>query len=791
MAPARTRSGRVAVLALRFIGAFHGLAIAFVAAALVAMALHLNVPLLRRVVASRVSSILVSSFRGKVVIDSVGRIDLGGIEDGNVRILDPAGKVVAAAYGVRARIALHELVRSLVAGKGPLDLHLTEVSARAVDVDLERDEAGDLGIQRALAPRTPSDPSSPGREVRVVLDRVDVAHAWLHGAPVSGLPLDADVDSLQGAVHVDSSRIAIDATRLALTTRGMPLGANAQGTAEAHLAVPAPSGGGVGVQLVWSGLIAGIAETARGSLDGETFDAAVDAPDVKPEAVRALWPASPIDTPATLHVDVHGALPRVEVHVHATHGEASFDATGPVVLGAGQTADLRFAARSIDLHGIVASAPASRLSASGDVSLVRTPVGALSAKAAVMFEGGQIAGARVPSGKINATFSQDAKTGMRADGTVTANEPGAPTALTLRLRPKGRSYELTFDGDTHVRALDAVERLGPVARGQSDLKTHGVVDFGRNALDARINAEIRDLGHDIVTAEHATVDARVRGSLTAPQLDVVVHGDVLDFGGYKFRSAELEIHGPASHADVQASLDADGDGTPDLRAGGKLSIGAVVEVDQVHVHMAHAREVVSLHIGEIKISHGELTAEPIELNGLGGPLTGSFHSSLGEARVILHGERLDLTRFERVSRVQQDVGGCMAAVDVDVALRRDGAEGHAALELTKCSLYKVDGGAASVALTFEGRKIAGHVHAELADVGVVDVASSAIEVGGTGSLPASWKKAFGRVKFDAKIDTEKLAAKLPATSSPSITCAGSSPSRGGSCATRPPTTRRG
>ena len=45
-----------------------------------------------------------------------------------------------------------------------------------------------------------------------------------------------------------------------------------------------------------------------------------------------------------------------------------------------------------------------------------------------------------------------------------------------------------------------------------------------------------------------------------------IHGDVLDFGGYRFSRAEIEVHGPASKASVRASLDADGDGTPDFEA---------------------------------------------------------------------------------------------------------------------------------------------------------------------------------------------------------------------------------
>ena len=207
-------------------------------------------------------------------------------------------------------------------------------------------------MERALTSRAaPSPPAGPrGRGVRVTIDRLEVAHVWVHGTPVNGLPVDADVDAVHVHVAVDPSRIAVDVAGLSLTTRGMPLHADAHGNAEAHIVLPAPSGGEVGAKVIWNGTIAGIPNTSTSSVDGDAIDATIDAPTVAPEAIRALWPASPIDGPASAHVDVHGKLPRLEVHARSTQGDASFDVTGPIVLGVGQTADLHFDARAIDVH---------------------------------------------------------------------------------------------------------------------------------------------------------------------------------------------------------------------------------------------------------------------------------------------------------------------------------------------------------------------------------------------------------------------------------------------------------
>ena len=578
--PPRLRRWRFLVHLVRAVAFVIAVPLAVVAAVLGALALRVDIPPLRREVVARVNPVLGTIFEGKIVIDSVGKLDLGGIDGANARLLDPSGKVVAAAYGVRARIALGALLRSLVSGKGPIDVHLTDVSVRAADFDFDRDDAGSLGIVRAFAPRTTNAPVGPaGRDVRVAIDHVQIDHAWVHGLPVSGLPIDADVDALGAEVTVDPARIAVDVARFSLLTRGMPYHADARGTAEAHVVLPAPSGGVVGVKVAWNGVIGGIAEVSQSSLDGDVIDATFDAPVVPPEAIRALWPASPIDGAAGIHADVRGALSKLATHLRITQGDASLDVAGPLVLGPGQTADLHIDARAIDPHALVSSAPSSRLSATGDVSLARSAEGALSAKATIDFGGGHVSGAKVPTGKVRATFSRDAKGSMRGDATVSANEPGAPTVLSLHLVPKGRSYELAFDGDTHVPELDAVPRLGAVAHGQSDVKTHGKIDFGRGEVDVNLTAEIRGLGHDLLQVEHATVSARLRGSLTSPKLDVTLHGDLLDFGGYKFSEAQLDVHGPASGAVVHLALDADGDGTPDFSADGLLSLGSVTKVE--------------------------------------------------------------------------------------------------------------------------------------------------------------------------------------------------------------------
>ena len=212
---------------------------------------------------------------------------------------------------------------------------------------------------------------------------------------------------------------------------------------------------------------------------------------------------------------------------------------------------------------------------------------------------------------------------------------------------------------------------------------------------------------------------------------------------------------------MQVSLDADGDGTPDFDGEGELSIGNVTKIDQIRVHIVRASENVNVHVGQILLSHGEISVDPIEIDGLGDPIEASFHSSLGAAHVQVKGEGVRSRALRSRVEGAEGLSGCIASIDVDVTVRRDGGDGRVGLELGRCSLGPVEGVSLGMNAVLRGARIAGRAHAEIDDVGNIVLTSPAITIGGTGSFLESWKQAFGRVKFEGKIDLQKLRARLP------------------------------
>ncbi|HEY2511277.1 MAG TPA: translocation/assembly module TamB domain-containing protein, partial [Polyangiaceae bacterium] len=750
-----TRAARVAGKSLVHVSTF-------VVALVVAVALHLDGDLARRALRSRIQAVLAETIQGRLQIDSLGHVGLDGVDGLDVKVFDPQGKLAAAAYGVRVHVSVPGLVKSAL-GKGALTVDLGHVTVRALDVDATIDPDGTLGLTRAFASRTPSRPG--GREVDVFVRMLDVGHAWIHGRPTPSLPVDADVDGLSASVAVQSPRITVDAPHFTLLTRGMPQRADAAGSAEAHLVMPAPGGGTLGARVLWKGKVASIDESLTASVDGEAVDAVLDVPTLSAAALRELWPASPLENAVAAHVEAKGTLPRLDLHVTTSMGDEALEVSGPVVIGPAQTADLKISAKNIDAHTLVPSAPPSRLGATMDLQVARTAAGVISGKTAIEFAGGEVASERVPAGTIKATFSKDAS-GPHAEATVSAREPGAPTFLHARMVPRGSSVEVSFDADTNVPRLDGIPRLGPVARGRSALKTSGRIDFEHGVMSLKAAAEVDDFGHDVMHAEHVSITADVKGKLRSPQIDVVVSGDALGVGVYKFSGAHLEVHGPASHAIVTASLDANGDGTPEVEGDGELSVSQIITIDRIHVRVVHADERVRVRVGQVQFTKKGMTIDPIVVHGLGEPLHATIESSFEDLHVKADSAGLDLARFGRVARLEEGMKGCLLKVDVDAIARRGGGDGHANFELSSCSARAIEGASAGVEANFKGRELGLKAHAELEGVGSMVFLGDRLVFGGTGSLTDSWKKLWGRVRFDGKLDLAKLATHFPAGTLP-------------------------
>ena len=127
-----------------------GAGVVFISAAAVGVAVHLNVPTVRRVALNRVNLALRSSFAGRVTVEGVGGMGPARIEHVNAHVEDPDGVAVLRLQDVGARVSTFALARSALFSRGDIALEVSDVSVARADVSLDADESGMLRIARAF-----------------------------------------------------------------------------------------------------------------------------------------------------------------------------------------------------------------------------------------------------------------------------------------------------------------------------------------------------------------------------------------------------------------------------------------------------------------------------------------------------------------------------------------------------------------------------------------------------------------------------------------------------------------
>src|SRR5262249_15418335 len=141
------------VLMYRFVrrmGAAAATVAIFTSAAVASVLLHLDLPELRRVVEEQLMDQLAPLFEGKIVIERIGHLGLDGVGGIRVSVLDPELRQVLSIDGVRAHVSRLDVGRSLLFGKGPVRLTITELSVDHADIDVGTDSSGALRLRRAF-----------------------------------------------------------------------------------------------------------------------------------------------------------------------------------------------------------------------------------------------------------------------------------------------------------------------------------------------------------------------------------------------------------------------------------------------------------------------------------------------------------------------------------------------------------------------------------------------------------------------------------------------------------------
>ena len=735
----KSRARRV----LGVIGAVVGTTVTFVAATAAAAVVHLDAPATRRLVTTQVNGILHKQFAGDVAIEHISGLSLRGIEGVRFRVKDPTGMQVLYVDGARVRLQTFAAVKSALFGKGDIVIPIDVASIEHVDANVEGDAAGNLRIANAFAERTPTPakPSDPNaRGVRVEAPVVALRSAWVHGQAPGAPPLDGELHGLAAHAHYDGKLIQADLERVDLVTRGLPRGVDPRGRVVGQFRMPSVTGKDMSVVAGFDGAIAGVPTIANAKLDGQQVDVVVDGRDASGQGVRSTFGEVAIQDDVTLHAEAHGELPRIGAKAHVALGHGTVDLDGKVDLSDGTKADATVLVRHVDLHGIIATLPASDVGLDATAHVVIAKNGAIDGTIVLDTQPGTVDNVALPLVKVRGAFTKET---AHAEGTIVDPRAKADFAADLRTEHGNQIVSGRLHGD--VPDFGKLPDLGARMRGRAVIDAESTVDLGTKALAGKVHVVADRVAYGVQTVDNATVLATAGGTIDRPLIAVGVHA-----GG--IASGEQKI------------------GVADIR--GKVEVGAVTTIRAAQVDVVRNGKTVSVSADRVQVGGPTMAVEGAVITGLGEPLRADFSRSASEIHVKLDGPSIDLARVAVIAGKPSAVSAGTLAIKGDVTLRNDSATGELQINADQVTTPQIHGAKLDMSAKFAGRKLDVVMNGELAEAGKIELAANQVVIGGPPADLNSWKRAHGRAKFDANLDIKKLATLAPKDSLPFSELAG-------------------
>lgn len=738
-----------------------GVAVLFAAALVLGAVLHLGHPAARRVAIEQTEAALARLFAGRVVIDRVDRLDARGLSGGAAHMVAPDGTTVLRVFGVRARANVVGIVRSALFGDGPVEVPIDDLFVDYADVSLDAGADGGSRLRAAFARPAPAAPSDPrAREVLLHMPKIVVRSAWVHGQVPGTPPSDLDVAHVEAALALTGAALRVDMTRYRVRTRGAPSGLDAEGGGTASLTAPSPSGAVVAIEGTFDGTVGGIGAALRAALDGARVDVSLDVPRAPADRVHALFPDAPALAEVGVRVEAHGELPRLETDTRITLGGGTLRAVGPVVVTGDRRATLSWDASGVDLRAMSAAAPPSSLAGRGTVD---AHVGADASVAATFtadVAAGTVGATAVPPATLAGTFTHDAAgTRGRASGRV--HEVGAPTDVTIELKPDGAEWELDVTAHATIARLGAVARLtpDPSARGAADVRARGKL-WTRNAtVDATADAELRGVELGDQRLARGRLTARVTGKIAAPAVSATLDGKGLELGGLRYATAAVTARGTARDLRVTAALT--GEGAPDVKGTADVTLGAQTVARDVRLTLSRDKLEVAVTVPRVSFGRGDIRVEEVQIRGFGAAARATLDVKKTSTLLRAHGRRVSLARLAQLFHVEATSIEGSVDFDVNVELTPSGAQGTAQASLTEATV-RGRAATAELAATADGRRWSASLRGRLEGVGDVELAIRDLELGPEGPLrAAAWREALGTLGLRATVDLAGLAALAP------------------------------
>jgi autotransporter translocation and assembly factor TamB len=740
--PRIKRSRRVLRIVVR---SFVGLLV-FVAAVPILALAALRIASVRAFVTNRVDSALAGTFRGRIHLRELARVDLGGVRlSGSID--DPSGHTVARFEQAEVDLSVPSLLIGVVRGGGsPSLIGVDRLSLKHGEVRLIDDGHGSPTLASAFEPRTPSPPTPSSKpSPRVELRRIVLDHVWVHGALASTPWIDTDLSRVAASFVLDPKEMRIDLQHAKLDARFAPL--NPHGSLKASAVLPAGNAP-PDVTGEYHGTLAGTELAAKGAFQKQRLEADLSLPSVNAATLARFAPDLRLRGTLSAVAHVAGPLDALAVNAAIQGDEVgSVRLSGTAGVTEPQHAAVKLEVNRLNAAAVAPTAPETRVDASATLD-AKLEGGRWQGSYEVSLPSASVSGQTLPR---FATHGSAHGKGANADvdGEASLSETGLETTISYRVTTEGSRGQVDASLRTQLADPPRLEKLAGV-RTRGTIDARALFGWPSNAVDATANVNLEGVQQAAAQTGPLKAKLTAQGPVDHLQFTADVAAVRLHAAGRNFDQARVRAAGTPEDVMVGLRLEAPEHQGLSAHAEVKSAQGAI---ELVGPSLAYSDREGALNVSaeHVNVAGADLAVERFVLDGAG-HAAGSLRLRRGQIEGDVQTRALDLGRFLKLAGVATPIKSAHATLAARfTGDKRARGEGSVNGTITDIGYGRVTGGWASLDLKLaKSGAVSGMVETELVKgakvvVGIDDIVPTAL---GNGK---SWAPS-GRVRVSGKLD---------------------------------------
>lgn len=694
-----SRGQRIGRIAIRLVT---GLLLVGVAACTLLL-LGLRLPVVQKQLTPSINAALGGLFRGQIVIERLGILTLNGVRGASGYVLDPQGRKVLGAQGLRVDCFWPNLVwQAVVTRPARLSIEISGVHLEQLEVRLIDDGNGTPTLVRSFDPREPNPPSPESQEVQVRIPTIRIGRGSVRGK-LSDLPtIDAEIRTLSGQLSVLPARTELQADLETLEVRRLPGNIDVKGRVSAGLGFPSQPTEQPTVQVKLDGTIAKAPATVDFGFDGGLIRATLDAPKITAETLRSLGLPLRPTAPIHLHAEAHGPAETLRLQAKVEGPAGTIGVQGNLWTAPQTRISAQVSVSDLDLSELLAETPKTSLTFDAKFQGRLREGAGVEATYQLRSSGGTLGNWTLPSVRVTGT-GESTHGAFRGKASVEVDDPGLSTRWEISLDRLGQKDGLIeFTGQVN---LDRPRRLLPIVSTRGKLGLVGLVQPALSRFEAQVSGTLAELHASDLSIQPVTLKATGKGSFENPELSAELRAQNLVLSGRKFETATVNASGNPRAMAIHGEFLG---GQPDsiqFRTQASLNPELVLANSKIWLkHRESSRVVVAVETAQI--SPPTISIRGFELTGAG-EARGELTWSNGLSMLKLATDRLRPAEILAVMGIESPLRAAVVSLEAEYANRARRPEGRLHGTVNAIRIANLEDGSLGMNLSFRDRTVEG------------------------------------------------------------------------------------